>query len=82
MSVPTRLQVPRDRTVSFHRLRLDGRCTAALSKLRGDYSALLGRPVSTSMIVRRALVQLADHLDGLRTPTLLANEELELRRCR
>lgn len=44
---------------------LDGRAEENIARARAKYADLLGRPVSTSMVVRRAVDLLARFLEGV-----------------
>ncbi len=48
---------------------LDGAAWNSLEAVRRDYASLIGRPVSTSLIVRRSLALLADHLRSIEAST-------------
>ena len=53
---------------------LDERADRYLSAALVSYTTILGRPVSTSLIIRRGLRLLADHLRRLNTDAAKATE--------
>jgi hypothetical protein len=66
MKDTTKLSVCKPRGTTLHQTRcwLNDESRERLEELREHYQQLLGRPVSTSLLMRRAIGILADHAKG------------------
>ena len=57
-----------------HKVQLSDSTSPVLDRIGAWYAARLGGPVSNSLIIRRALVGLLDHLDRLEGAGMIATE--------